>query len=193
MQHAYETPCVIEVRNYRALGDLEAHLRGVHTRAVETLDDELQELQIAERLPRDVDGHPAIGGHLDRAAAQRGQGRLHDPTIDEAHEPIAFGRAHEFDRWYFVARLVLKAHEHFHRRPVTVVAVGRNDGLMIKLEAIFLERALQALQPLNLTGVPGKGLIARRVHGDAAGTLLLCDITRGIRRGQQFLQRTALA
>ena len=38
-----------------------------------------------------------------------------------------------------------------------------------------------------------QGLIARRVHGDPARTLLLRDITGGIGGGEQFLERAALA
>ena len=77
--------------------------------------------------------------------------------------------------------------------PPRLVAEGGNDGLVIELEAVFLQRALQPLQPLDLAGVARKGFIARGVHGDAARALLLRHVARGVRRGEQLFERAALA
>src|SRR6185437_9993219 len=80
----------------------------------------------------------------------------------------------------------------FHRRPAAIGAIGRNDRLVKELEAALLERTLQLLQPLDLTGVAGERLVPRRVHGHPAGALLLGDIAGGIGRGEQLLDRAAL-
>ncbi len=193
MQHADEAPGVIEIGDHRALGDLEAHLCWIDTGAVEAFDDELEELCVAERLARDVDGDTAVGWNGDRSASECGEGRLHDPAVHQRHEAIALGGLHEF-RWrYFMSGLVLQPDEDLHGRATAILAVGRDNGLVIQLEAIVLERALQALQPLNLAGVPGERLVACRINDDAAGTLFLRDITSRIRCGEQLLQSTAFA
>ncbi len=64
---------------------------------------------------------------------------------------------------------------------------------MIQLKAIFLQRALQLLQPLDLAGVARQRLIARRVDGHAARALLLGHITGRVGGRQQLFQRAALA
>src|SRR6185312_12228061 len=193
MQHADEAPCMIQVGDHRTLADLEADLRGSDPRAVETLDDELQELQIPERLPGDVDGHPAVGRNLDGAAPQRRERRLHDPAIHQSHEPVALGGPHELRRRHLVPRLILQAHQHLHGRPAAAVAIGGHDRLVVELEAVLLQGPLQALQPLNPPRVARQRLIPRGVDRDPTRALLLRDVACGVGGRQQFLERAALA
>src|SRR5215469_4143233 len=107
MQHPNEAPRVIEIGDHSALGDLEAHLTRGNAGAVEALDHELEELQIAERLPGDVDRDAAAGRHRYRATAERGERRLHHPAVDESHEAVALGGTHELRRRQIVPGLIL--------------------------------------------------------------------------------------
>ena len=59
VQHADETLRVLDVRDHRVLGDLEAHALRRNTRAIEAVDDELEERRVAERLAREVDAEAA--------------------------------------------------------------------------------------------------------------------------------------
>src|SRR5580658_1563051 len=193
VQHADETPRVIEIGDHRVLGDLEADLRGLYAGRIETLDHEFQELHIPERLTRDVDGYAVLVGKLDRAARECSERRLHHPAVDESHQPVALRRAHEFRRRYILPGFVLEPHEHFHRGPRAVISERRDDDLLIELEAVLLERALQFLQPLDLAGVTRQRLIARRVHNHAPGSLLLGDIAGRVGGREQLLDRATLA
>ena len=92
-----------------------------------------------ERLAGDVDGDAAVARHRDGAATQGGERGLHDPAVDQSHEPVALRGAHEFGRRQLVAGLVLQPHQHLHRR-AAVLAVCRHDRLVIEVEAVFLER-----------------------------------------------------
>src|SRR5690606_13902148 len=55
LQRLYESVRLREARDGGGFRDLEADLRGVQPAAVELLDDERQELVVAEALPREVD------------------------------------------------------------------------------------------------------------------------------------------
>ena len=70
---------------------------------------------------------------------------------------MTFRSAHELRRQHLIAGFIGHAHQHFHARPGAIIGVGRHDGLLVQLEAVFLERALQALQPEDLAGVTGPG------------------------------------
>ncbi len=89
--------------------------------------------------------------------------------------------------------VVLKSHEHFHRRSARVVTESRNDGLVKQMEAVFLQRGLQTLQPLNLTRVARQRFVARRVNGDTTTALLLRHVACGVGGSHQLFERTALA
>src|SRR5690606_3088897 len=61
VQHADEALRVLDIRDHRVLRHFEAELIRRHTGATENVDDELQELWIAERLARQVDRQAALG------------------------------------------------------------------------------------------------------------------------------------
>ena len=192
MQHPDEAARVIEVGDHRVLVDLEAHLRGRDPAGIEALDHVLEKLCVPERLTGHVDGDAAPGRHRDRPAPEGGERRLHHPAVHQPHQPVAFGGPHELRGRQLLTGLVLQPHQHLHRRP-PLLGVRRNDHLLVQVEAVFLERALQALQPLDLTGVAGEGLIARRVHHHPPAALFLGDVAGGIGGRQQLFQRAALA
>ena len=130
---------------------------------------------------------------LERVARQRAERGLHHPSVHRRHEPVAFGRRHEFQRRNLGAGFVEHAQQDFHRRAVGIVAIGRNDGLVVQREAFFLERRLQFLQPLDLAGAARQRLVARRVHRHAARALFLRGVAGGIRGGEQLLDRACFA
>ena len=71
MQHLDEAAGMIQIRDHRAFGDLEADVGGNRAGVIEAVDHELQEIRIAERLSRDVDRDAAPLGQLQAAAAER--------------------------------------------------------------------------------------------------------------------------
>src|ERR1700733_8418428 len=193
VKHADEAARVIEIGDDGVLGNLKAHLAGQRARAIETFDHELKKLHVAQGLPGDIDGHAAIGGHRERAAAKPREGGLYDPARNEPHQAVALGGAHKIRGRHVIARFIAHAHEHLHRRSAAVRTVGGHDDLLVEMKAVFLERTLQALQPLDLAGMTRVGLIARGVDGHVPGALLLGDVARRIGRGEQLFERAALA
>ena len=127
------------------------------------------------------------------AATERSQRRLHDPAIDIRHQSIALRRAQEFNRRNALRHgVILKPQQHFQRGAVRGRRRSRNDRLRHQLEAIFLERGLQPLQPLNFAAMTCDRFIARRVDVNVV-TLLLRDVAGRIRGTHQLVRRAALA
>src|SRR6202044_3071396 len=114
---------------------------GVRAGMIETIDDELQKLRVAEGLPGDVDGDAAPRRQPHAAAAERRQYGLHHPTIDVRHQPIALGRANELgggcDR---LTVLAFEAHEYLERRTAQAAGAGVHDGLVVELELVVAQR-----------------------------------------------------
>src|SRR5687768_3699299 len=98
MQYADETLRVLDVRDDGVFRDLEAHLARRNARAIQAVDDELEERRIAERLSRKIDGEAALLRQADSAAPQRRQRRQHDPSIDIGHQAITLRSPQELDR-----------------------------------------------------------------------------------------------
>ena len=90
------------------------------------------------------------------------------------------------------ARLVAHAQQHLGGRAAAIAAAHRDDRLDVELEAVFLERALQALQPLDLAALARRDFVARRIHVRPAAALLLRDVARRVRRAEHALGRAAV-
>ncbi len=169
VQHADETPRGVEVRDHRALGDLEADLRGIHAAAVEALDHELEELRIGDGLARQVDARGCgRRGKLDGAAPERRERGLHHPAIDEPHQAIAFGGTHELH----AARGRVPARPTDARstsiagpRPLSPYAAMM--GCQNSSKRLSRRRVLQDAQPLDLAALARDHFVARRIHHDA--------------------------
>src|SRR6202011_2537540 len=92
-----------------------------------------------------------------------------------------------------LAMLTQEAHEYFERRTAHAVGAGMHDGLVVELELVVAQRALQPLQPMNLAAVPRARLLARRVDMDVQAALLFRHVARGIRRIHDVFDGAAAA
>src|SRR5690242_10827059 len=80
-----------EARDRRGLGDLEADLARIDAALLELLDDEGQELVVAQALAREIDGTHRKLLALVGLADQPAQRSLDDPAVDRGREAIALG------------------------------------------------------------------------------------------------------
>ena len=72
-------------------------------------------------------------------------------------------------------------------------AVRMHDGLVIQLELVVAQGALQPLQPMDLAAVARVRLLARGIHVHVHAALLLGDVAGGIGRVHEVLDRAAAA
>ena len=86
-----------EVDDRRSLGDLEDHGAGRDVATLHLGCDEALELRVADRQPGQVHLDPA-GGLLPQPPPQLAEGRLHDPAVDLADQPVPLGQREELPR-----------------------------------------------------------------------------------------------
>src|SRR5690606_17012262 len=77
-------------------------------------------------------------------------------------------------------------------RPRRVAAAERDDRLHVELERVFLERALELLQPLDLAALACEHLVARRIDVNAATPLLLGNVASRVRGTEHAFRRAAV-
>ena len=92
---------------------------------------------------------------------------------------MPLGSADEFTgRNRRLAVLTAQPHEHLESRAFHAVDLRVHDGLEVQLELIVAQRALNFLQPVNLTAVPRRCFLARGVHVNVDAALFLGDVAR---------------
>src|SRR5690606_18114507 len=79
-------------RDGRRLRDLEADARGIEPAHLELVDDERQELLVAEALPGEVDRAEREPLALVRLGNQPAEGAADHPAIDVRGEAVTLGR-----------------------------------------------------------------------------------------------------
>src|SRR6185437_9586046 len=138
-----------EARDRRGLGDLEADLAAVEAALVELVDDEGQELVIAEALSGEVDGAEcellALVGLRDQPA----KSVLDHPPVDGRRDAVALSRGDEVVRGNDTAVLVLEAQQQLVVR-ADIDLLQRLDGHAVDLETAFLQSGVDARGPLHL-------------------------------------------
>src|SRR5580658_3622167 len=142
-----------EARHRRGLGDLEADLGRVQPAAMELVDDERQELVVAQALPGQVDGALEQVLALVGLGNQPAEGILDHPPVDRRGDAVALGRGDEVVRRHDAPALVLHAQQQ-------LVVCADLDALQwldrhaVELEASLLERRVDARRPLHLASPP---------------------------------------
>ena len=193
MQHAKEALRMVQIRDHRGFRDLEADIAGIRTRVIETLDHEFQKFGIPQGLAGNVDRDAAARRQLQAAAPERGQHRLHHPSVDVRHQAIALGGPNEFRRRRGRLPVLDQAHENLERRPAHSARACMHDGLVIQLELVVAQCALQFQQPLNLAAVARVRLLARRIDVHVQAALLLRHVAGRIRRVHDVFNGAAVA
>ena len=90
MQHLNEALRVLDVGRYGALGHLKTDAPGRHAAVIECIDDQTQEVLIAQRLAGNVDRSTAVTGQPDLAGPDCGKHRIDHPSIDLRHQLVPF-------------------------------------------------------------------------------------------------------
>ena len=138
-----------EIGDGGGFGDFKADARGVQAADAELLNDERQELVIAQTLPRKIDGAHGKPGTLIGSRHQPAERVFHHPAVDGRHQVVAFGGGDEMVRRHQLALLVAHADEQFEVA-AAFFALQRHDGLAVQLEAAVLEGGIDPRGPLHL-------------------------------------------
>ena len=138
VQHADEAARMVEVRDHRVLGHLEAQLCGRDAGTVEAVDDELQELRVAEGLPGTFMATQRPAGTCSVPSTIASRVLLHDPAVDQAHQPVCSAARMNSSGWTSPPASSLHPHQHLDRRAVAAgrPATAGNDRLRVELEAL---------------------------------------------------------
>ncbi len=161
-----------EARDRRGLGDLEADLRSVDAALLELLDDERQELVVAQALAGKIDGAHGELLALVGLRHQPAQRILDDPAIDGRRQAVALGGGDEVVGRHHASRFIAHAQQQFVVR-AGLGALQRLDRHAIQLEAALFQRRVDARGPLHLAPAAHEldVVLGEAVHAVAAAFL----------------------
>ena len=112
---------------------------------------------------------------------------MYNPSIDMGHQLVTFRRRQKLRRADHIAGFIPHPQQHLNGRAVADPPSQRNDRLGVQLEAVFLQRNLDTLQPLDLSALASNRLVPRGIYVDSSAALLLGDIAGGISGAQHAL------
>src|SRR6516225_5534109 len=179
LQRLDEAVRLREARYRRGLGDLEADLGGVEPAPVKLLDDERQELVIAEALPGEIDGALPQLLALVRLGHEPAEGVLDHPAVDRRSDGVALGGSDEVIRRDDASGLVLEAQQQLVVR-TALGALQRLDRHAEELETALLQRGVDARRPLHLAPPPHELDVVLGEAVDAVTAALLGGGTGGV-------------
>src|SRR5215472_3173590 len=181
LQRLDEAVRLREARYRRGLGDLEADLGGIEPAAVELLDDERQELVIAEALPGEIDGALPQLLALVRLGHEPAEGVLDHPAVDRRGDGVALGGGDEVIRRDDASGLVLEAQQQLVVR-TALGALQRLDRHAEQLETSLFQSRVDARRPLHLAPPPHELDVVLGEAVDAVAAALLRRGAGGIGR-----------
>ena len=158
-----------------------------------SLDHELQERLVLQRLAGQVDGEARdLLAHRRAVFAEQLAGAMHHPAIHRGHELVALRRREKFARRDDFAAVAQHADQHLEAR-TAVIAPQRQNGLRIETETVVAERVAQLADDQDVGVPPDDALIRILEHFDAVAAAVLGRLAGDLRRRQGMRERIVRA